>query len=377
MPRVTVAGFIGPTNRLQALVTDPERTINQYPENTPPGIARVRVWLVPTPGLEPWVILNDSPIRGEFQQDGRAFAVGGGTFYEVFNPPSSTSYGSLASDAYLASICSNGSAGDQMLIVSGGNGYVFTLSTNTLGSALGGDFPSNVRTCDFMDGYGLVAVADSRHCQYSALEDFTSWDALDFFERSEASDNVVVLIRCGRNIWLLGSKTSEIWYDSGDALDPFMPIQGTFIDHGCAAPFSAQRIGSTLVWLSRNELGEGEVVIARGYQPEQISTYSIASFITAAGVAADGDLSQARAWTYQENGHSFYCLVIPDAESTLVVDLTMNQWHERARWTGSAYIAHVVQTHMIAFGQHLVGDRFSGAIYRQSLSLYSEEVINP
>jgi len=378
MSRVTVDGFIGPSNKLQANVTDPERTINLYLENTPPGIARVQRWMVGTPGLAPWVILGDAPIRGMFQQDMRAFAVGGAQYCEVFNPPSSTSYGTVATDDYLASICSNGTAGDQNLIVSGGSGYVHTLSTNAFAQISDGDFPSPARMCDFMDGYGIVSKADSRTFQWSALEDMTSWDALDVAERSEGSDNIIALIRNHREIWLLGSKTSEVWYDQGDPLTPFAPIQGTFIEHGCAAPFSVVRINNTLIWLSQNELGQGEVVVANGYNPSQISTYAIAAIIRRAGVAADGDLSLAKAWAYQENGHIFYCLVIPSAESTVCLDLTMpGTWHERARWTGTEYIAHVVQTHMIAFGQHLVGDRFSGAIYRQSLDLFSEEIITP
>lgn len=376
MPRVNVDSFVGPTNQLLANLTDPSRSINLYIEKTPPGVAKVPLWLVGTPGLEPWTILDASPVRCLFQQDGRAFAVGGGKFYEVFNPPSNTSYGSVTSDSFLASICSNGSAGDQLLIVTGGDGYTFTLSTNTLTAIADADFPDPARMCDFMDGYGIVSKTDSRTFQISALEDFSDWDALDVFERSEGSDNIRSLIRKNREIWLLGTKTSEVWYDSGDPLTPFQPIQGTFIEHGSAAPFSVQRIGNTLVWLSQAESGQGEIVVANGYNPEQLTTYSIAGFIRSAGLAADGDLSLAVGWTYQENGHTFYAIVLPSATSSYVMDLSMpGIWHERSRWTGTEYIAHVVNTHMAVFGRHLVGDRFSGAIYNQSLDLFNEEVL--
>jgi len=376
MPRAAVTTFIGPSNKLQANVTDPERTINLYLENTPPGMARVPLWMVGTPGLAPWVVLGGSPGRGMFEQDGRAFAVAGAGYYEIFNPPSSTSRGTVAQDEFFASICSNGSAGDQNMIISGGNGYVHTLSSNAFAQITDPDFPSPARMGAFMDGYGIVSKADSRRFQISALEDFTDWDALDFFERSEGSDNIVSLIRNNRLIWLLGSKTSEVWADVGDPLTPFQPMQGTFIEHGSAAPFGVQRLGNLLAWLSQNENGQGEVVVANDFNPKAVSSYSIARILQEGGLAADGDLSKAVGWSYQENGHLFYNCVVPSATSTVCMDLTMpGIWHERARYSGGNYIAHVVNSHMAAFGRHLVGDRFSGAVYLQSLDLFNEQIV--
>ena len=79
---------------------------------------------------------------------------------------------------------------------------------------------------------------DSRTFAFSDLEDGTVWAALDVNERSEASDNIVAMVRSHREIWLLGSQTSEVWFDQGDPLNPFAPIQGVFVEQGCAAPYS-------------------------------------------------------------------------------------------------------------------------------------------
>ena len=375
--RVPVPGFRGPTNQLSAQLIDPERTINIFQENTAPGVTRVPQAFVGTPGLRPWTVLGAAPVRALFQQDRRAWAVGGGNVFEIFNPPSSALRASIASDEYLASICSNGTAGNQLLIVSGLHAYVYDLGANTVNGIDTGDLPKP-RMCDFMDGYGIVSQWESRTFQISALEDFSSWDALDVFERSEGSDNIQSLIRKNREVWVLGTKTSEVWYDSGDALTPFQPIQGTFIEHGSAAPFSVQRFGNTLAWLSQAETGQGEVVLANGYQPQQVTSYAIANFIKSGALAADGDLRLAKGWSYQEDGHSFYLLVLPSATASYGFDITMpGLWHERARWTGSNYIAHVVQTHMAFAGRHLVGDRFSGAIYDQSRSYFNEQIVSP
>jgi len=377
MSRVTAPGFLGPTNELQAYTAEAERTINLYLEKIAPGVSKTDRWLRNTPGLRPYVVLPSSPVRGLFEQDGRAFAVGGTTFYELTGA-SATSKGTMATDQYLASICSNGSAGGQIMVTSGGSGYIFDLNSGSFGAISDPDFPANVRMCEFLDGYFIVSVANSRNWQISALEDGTSWDALDVAERSIASDNIVSLIRRSRELWFLGTHTSEVWYDAGDPLFPFMPTGNTLIEHGSAGPFTVQRIANTLVWCDQNVLGQGLVVIANGYTPERISTYSIDVFARQASIAAAGDLTTAVGWSYQENGHEFYALMIPAAQSTLCTDLTLpGMWHERARGTcDTALVPSVVNTHMFAFGKHLVGDRFSGAIYEQSLDYGDERIVS-
>jgi len=376
MPRVTAPGFLGPTNELQAYTAESERTINLYLERIAPGVSKTDRWLRNTPGLRPFVVLPTAPVRGLFEQDGRAFAVGGGVFYELHGS-SASACGSVASDSYLASIASNGTAGHQILVVSGGHGYIFDLNSGSFGAISDPDFPTNVRMGEFIDGYFIVSVADSRSWQISALEDGTSWDALDVAERSIASDNIVSMIRRSRELWFLGTHTSEVWYDAGDPLFPFAPTGNTLIEHGSAAPFSVQRVANTLIWCDQNVLGQGLVVIANGYTPERISTYAIDRFVRAAGVTAAGDLTTTVGWSYQEHGHEFYCLMVPQAQTTLCTDLTLpDMWHERARGTcDSALIPSVVNTHMFAFGKHLVGDRFSGAIYDQSHDYADEQIV--
>jgi len=364
------------SNTLASINVDPDLSDNFMAQLTAPGNAKSPIYGRTTPGLRPWVVLSDSPIRAEFQQDGRAFVVAGGQFFEVFSGGSFTSYGNVDEDDFQASICSNGSAGNQLLIVSGGKGYVFDLNANTLGSALGGDFPDNVRQCAFLDGYGIVSVADSRHWQISALEDFTSWDALDFAERSIASDNIVAMIRLNRLIWFLGSKTTEIWYDSGDPLFPFQPTSQTLIEHGAAAPFAVCSLNDTLFLLGLDEQGSAVVWRYEGYVPTRISTLALEQDIAQTGTAPDNDFILSVACTYQEQG-SFFVLQCPTATKTWVFDTSTNLWHTRFRCVDgfSETVPSPISTHMYAFGKHLMGDRASGAIYDQQLAYFDEQIV--
>lgn len=373
-------GVVGGTDLLQASRANAARSINWYPATIHGEGAKVVTWLAPTPGLAVFATFNESGqfVRGQFQQDGRAWAVVGPSFYEVYSDGTSTNYGTVADDGGYVSFASNGTAGFQLMIVSGEQGYIFDLQLNTLTQITDPDFLTNPRQVEFMDGYFIVSQTNTRAFQISALEDGTDWDALDVAERSEGSDSIVTLIRSHREIWLLGSKTSEVWYDNGDALFPFAPTQGVFIEHGSAASFGAIRINETLVWLEQGELGDGTVVMANGFNPQQISTYAISLQIQ------EGfDLSTCVAWGYQEDGHSFYVLLTPGAttpfNTSKCLDLTEGVWHERATWNATTceWEQHRASTHMFVFEKHLVGDRMTPTLYQMSRNFFDEALVVP
>ncbi len=361
--------LVGPSNPLLSPNADVEETINWFVETTDPGTGKVKAYLIGTPGLVKWIVLPDAPVRGLFEQDGRAFAVAGSSFFELFTNQTATFYGTVATDSNLATFASNGSAGHQLAITSGGLFYIFDLIANTLTLVTTGIEP--VVMVEFMDGYFLVNKADSRTFAFSALEDGTAWDPTDVDERSEASDNIVAIMRSHREFWVLGSQTSEVWYDQGDPLNPFAPIQGVFLEQGCANAFTVQRIDNSISWVGLNVDGHGVVWKANGYTPQRISDHAVELDIQTYGFV------NARAWVYQDEGHLFYILVLPDAPWAWAFDVSNGTWCKRAKWdsTHCVWLPPSGQCHAFAFGKHLIGARDNGAIYEQSLNVYTEEVV--
>lgn len=371
-----IPGFVGPSNTLASPLADVERTVNLFTERTAPGTGKTATYLRGTPGVRPRLSCLDQPVRGLFYQDGRAFAVAGARFVELFESGLVTNRGTVDEDTLPASFASNGSAGNQVLVISAGKGYIFDLLANTLSAALGADFPADASMCAFMDGYFLVLIKNSRRFQISALEDGTSWDALDVAERSEGSDNIVSMIRNHREIWFLGSQTTEVWYDNGDPLFPFAPIQGVFLETGCAAPFAAVRADNTVVWLDQDERGAGLVRRADGYTPVRISTYAVEK---ALATASDTNLALAVAFAEVTQGHTFYWLYVPELTTTWVYDSSEGLWHERAIWnaTDCVFEPHVAVNHCFAWNVHLVGDRLSDQVYTLSLDYYDDQIVPP
>ncbi len=387
MPRQAVSGFVGPSNVDASLTADAEESINLFLETIGTGQAKVaNPYLRGTPGLRPWLNLPTAPVTALFFSPAtldRAFAIAGDTFYEVFptDPPTYTAYTpALATNEYLPSICSNGTAGFQLFITSGDLGYIFDLNANTLTQITSMGFPARARMGEFMDGYFFVLVTETRRFQISALEDGTSWDALDVAERSEASDDINALVRNHRVICLLGRKTSEFWYDNGDPLFPFAPTSGEFMESGSVAPFSVRRLENTLFWLGQNDDGQGLVWALNGLTPQLISTPSISRLIQQSGNAVDGisahDLRLSVGWVYQEDSHRYYCLQVPGCKWMLVYDILTSLWHKRAVWNSTAidWMTARPQCHMFFAGKHLVGDAQTGTIYEQNLTIFDDEL---
>lgn len=383
MARVSVPGFCGGANTLAFLQADVEDTQNLFTEIIAPGTAQKGPLqhLRDIPGVDPYAQVDDTPGRFCFAQDDRAWVVVGGSFSEVFPDKTTILRGSVASNSAQVSIVSNGSAGNQLLIVTGGQGYVFDLLLNTLtlldGSGLGSGFPvGEAQCCEFLDSYGIVVQRNSRRWFISDFENFLSWDPLDVYERSRASDNIVAVRRRGTEIWFLGSATSEVWYDSGDALTPFQALPA-LLNYGGANAMAFIRYRDELAFLESGTTGGGIVSLTQGYQKRTISTRAVEQDIQRAGA-----LNFSYLITLQMQGHEWLALLLPELEWTWVYDGSTNTWTKWTLWntTTCETEVHLMQSFMYAFSGTgdavpLITDNTSGVIYQLSFDAHAFNLV--
>lgn len=361
-------GFIGGTDRVSARTVNAERTINWYPELAT-GTPKARSWLAPTPGLAPFVVLGAGPVRALYAEEGRCFAVGGEHFFEILATATFKYLGTVGMDSAPATISSNGSDGNQLFIVSNGDGFIFNLATNVFEPITAEDFPRPCRMGAFLDGYFLALKAQSDQFQISALENGLEWDPLDVALVSHTTGIVRALVPLHRELWLLGTSTTTVWADIGDPDFPFAPIPGAFLEQGIGAIFGWTPCANELYWLGQNVDGARVAFRASGYAPQRISTHAVEQAWAELPTVAD-----TLAWSYQDRGHGFVCFYLPSAETTWVYDVTTQAWHERALWdpTGLRWRPHLARCHTFAFDKHLVGDRSSPAVYHLDADTYTD-----
>lgn len=371
--------FCGPSYVSLAAAANSERTVNLFPEVIEAATPKNKMALIGTPGDTVFVDLGIGPVRGMAAQDGRMFAVGGGSLFEVYADGTATNRGAVGIAVDPAVLVTNGQQGHQWLVISNGNGFIFDLVTNTLVQIPAAGFPAGVRSAVFVDGYFIVLIPGTSLFGLSGLLKGLEWDTLDRAARSTASDNLITVIADHREAWFFGSETMEVWIDSGNASFPFQPLRGTVMQVGMVGhgwSLATLRDEQAKCWLGKTDGGPRVFATLIGYTPEPISTHAVDLAIQGYGEEAQ---NAARGYAYQEHGHTFYVLTFPTVGLAWVYDLTeskkaqMPLWHERTRWNVTQGVdeAPTGWNHCYAFGKHLVGSRDDGKIYSQSLTTYT------
>jgi hypothetical protein len=357
-------GLVGPSYQERSLPFDAQRTINLYPVLDKQG--KEVSALFGTPGLTSFATCGSGPVRGVFNaSNGRAFVVSNSGLYELTSTGTATLMGTLNTSSGIVSMDENGL---QLGICDGVSVYMFTYLTNAFAQVTDADLPLS-GTLTVIDGYFIVTKNGSGAFYISKLYDGFTWAALDFATAESSPDDLLRVYNAVGQLWLLGSKTTEIWTNTGASAFPFARISGAKMEVGILAPHTAIAVDNSIFWVGRDNIGSGIVYRAQGFAPSRISTSPIEQMIQAAPSP-----STLRAYTYQQDGHTFYVITGGGMNTTLVYDISTGQWHERAYLNASgAFEAHLGACGMFAFSQQLVGSRVNGKVYTVSLSVYSDD----
>lgn len=351
-------GFIGPSYTLGSVNVDCQNCINFYPEANILGTGKEHesMWLAPTPGLKRLATLPTGPVRALWRaSNDTLYAVGGDKLYLVSSAYVATEIGTLQTSTGPVSIADNGL---QLVIVDGTYGYGMDLPNSGFVLITDPDFPGADQVT-FQDGYMIFNKINSEQFFLSGLRELT-FDGLDIATAEALPDKLVGLLDCNQNLYLFGTQTIEVFYDSGDLGFPFARIQGAAVNVGCISAFSIARMQGAMYWVGGDETGNGIVYMMQGFQPQRISTSAVESVIRGLTTV---QLAQARAWVYQQSGHSFYCLNLPGTNSTWVYDTSTHLWHERAYLGQVSQERHRADCAAVVYGQVIVGDYANGNIY--------------
>lgn len=357
-------GFIGPSYTLQSVNLDAQRTINLIPQVNETGRGKEQevINFIGTPGLTLKVTLGDGPIRGIYTASNDVlYAVSGNRIYSISSSYVGSSLGILDTSTGPVSFADNGTS---LVCVDGTSGYVVTLSDNSFVKITDGDFEPADKVV-FLDGRFVFNASGTGRIFNSDLNAVTI--PSDTATAEGDPDNIVSLIADHRELWLFGTDSIEVFYNAGTSPFTFARSEGAFVEHGCAAAFSVAKMNNEVFWLGQDEQGTGIIYKANGYQPQRISTHAVEY-----AISQYSSVSDAVAYTYQENGHDYYIINFTDAETSWCYDATTNLWHERAYFNDGSFERHRANCHAFAYGAHLVGDYANGKIYQMSSLAYSD-----
>lgn len=338
------------------------RMINLFPELVPEG-GKEPAFLNRAPGLKLKISVGSGPIRGMWVFGGNLYVVSRNKLYKVDSSYAVTELGTVSGTSGPVSMVDNGI---QLFIACNGPSYIYNSQTNVFAQITDGDFPGAV-TVAYLDGYFVFNEPNSQKIWVTGLLDGTSIDPLDFASAEGSPDGVVGIIADHREIWVFGTNSVEVWYDSGNADFPLSRIQGAFNEIGCAAPYSIAKMDNGLFWLGKDARGQGIVYRANGYTGQRISTHAVEWQIQ-----QYEDMSDAIGYTYQQDGHSFYVLIFPQSDTTWVYDVATQAWHERAGFDNGDFTRHRSNCQAFFQGDVLVGDYENANVYSFDLNDFSD-----
>ena len=343
------------------------RLVNLFPEATADG-GKTAGFFNRAPGLKFQQAIGTGPIRALWahQTNGSDFYVVSGTqFYKVTGLTATPTLLGTVTGTGPVSIADNGT---QIFLACNPDGFIYNEVTNVFSQITDPDFTGAV-TVGYLDGYFVYNEPNSQKVWVTQLLDGTSVDPLDFASAEGSPDGLVAININHREAWLFGTDSVEVWYDAGLADFPLTQIQGAFNEIGCVAAFSIAKLDNALFWLGTDARGQGIVYRANGYTGVRVSTHAIEY-----AIAQYGNISDAVAYTYQQEGHAFYVLTFPSGNATWVYDVSTQSWHERAGWdtpTGQ-FTRHRSNCQCNFGGNTVVGDYQNGNIYTLDLGVYAD-----
>jgi hypothetical protein len=340
------------------------RMVNLFPEIIPEGGIEP-AFLQRTPGLTALVTLGlgVDEVRGLWAFGGFLYAVCGNKLYKLDSSYTATELGTIAGTGQV-SMADNGV---QLFVAANGPGYIYNSTTNVFAPITDPDF-EGAGTVTYLDGYFVFNQPGTQSIWVTQLFDGSSVDPLDFASAEGDPDDVIGLIADHRELWVFGTNSVEVWYNAGATDFPLQRIQGAFNEIGCAAPYSIAKLDNGLFWLGKDARGQGIVYRANGYTGQRVSTHAIEWQIQ-----QYGDLSDAIGYTYQQDGHSFYVLVFPSANTTWVYDVATQAWHERAGWHNGDWTRHRGNCQAFFNNQTILGDFENGKLYALRQDVYADD----
>lgn len=252
----------------------------------------------------------------------------------------------------IASITISGGAVTAVTLTDDGQDYVIGDVLSASNTNLGGS------------GSGFAYSVDGIHG--------SAFDSLDIAAKTGSADNIVAAPTVHGELWLIGELTTEVWYDAGAADFAYQRIQGAFVDHGCAAPYSIASVDISLLWLSQDRQGNCIVLMTEGYSVRRVSVHALEQ-----EWQGYDTISDAIGYVFQIEGHAFFRLTFPNADKSFDFDISENQWHRVASIDGNGvFHRHRSNCFAFAYDKVLVGDYQNGNLYEMGTEFFTDNGID-
>jgi hypothetical protein len=339
-----------------------EQLINSFAELSGEG-NNLHAVVLGIPGLTLFDGTPVDPCRGLYQVDPNTLLRAQGQQLWVTNAAGTTTLVNSLPGTSKVYMVRNAAVVPQTAIVSDGLAYVYQSGALSLWPDL--DLPQgSIKGVIWLNGFFLFALADGRFF-WSGLNS-TSIDALDFATAEADPDGLVGIARMRLEIYLIGTKTIEVWSNVTSSSNPFERLPGAVIQSGCSSMATVADQQGRMYWLDDEGVVQRQ---ADGYNNEPVSNREVYDAIRTVS-----DRSLIRGFAFTTNEHFFYALW--HSSFTYVFDAGTGAWHQRkSPYVGGGWRcnAHEYFNGRSVFGNALDGK--VGYLDEDSYTEYGDEIV--
>lgn len=323
-----------------------------------------------TPGLSTWINASGNSVRGMINYQGTGYAVVDNTVYKITGvtntTPTLTSLGTIATSTGRVNF--SAISQNQLVVNDGVNTYAITppsTLTNLTGSS---GIPSTVIKAVAKDGFFLYLTQTNNQVWVSDLTNAANVNGAASFLVNSTQDLLVSAITNDQYIYFFNQYSLEIWFDAGTTVQPFARLPGGVMQVGTPAKDSPVVINEKVFFLAQSSNGLIGVMMLNGADQQVISD----SFLTSQ-ISKYSSLSDAFGWSHSVNGHIFYNITFPSADTSVAptvgktwsYDTTTGIWTEMQSYDPVYLIRnrHAANCQMFIGNKQIVGDYQSGYLY--------------
>jgi hypothetical protein len=339
-----------------------QRCINLYLESMETQSGTAPAVLLACPGLLLSMTLGSGPVRCLSAIGDGFYAISGDTAYQINNALVATPLGTIGTTTGAAYILHNAT---QVAFFDGTGCWVWS-GTSFASVTLPYTGPVGVPV--YQDTYGLLSQPGTFNIWQSNINDFTTWDSLNFTTEDGNAEPIVALATIHDQVVVLKQYSTCFYANAGLNGFAFQRLPGIYPGIGCVSAQSVAVLDDTLIFLGSTWNGAAKVYMMRGYEPVEVSTYAIEHTIGEYTTTSD-----AIGWSYSQEGHPFYVISFPSGGETWVVDLKetgkmkVGVWHQRASFANGQFGLYAGNCAVRFNETVLMGDYSNGNIYRLTL----------
>lgn len=337
---------------------DAQECINYIPEKAESDGARSQARLLGLPGMSLLGTVGDGPIRGSHNVEGRLFVVSGSKLYEK-TVSGSTELGTIPGAQMVFMDHNQVAGGNQLFIGNTVSAYAYNTVNSTFSQITDPGFGMGAGAA-FIDGYMASVDPNGRFWGHSDLATVYDYNTLDRYDSEASPDKIVSIINNHRELWVFNQRTTQPFYNTGQAQGTFAVANGTVIEEGAASRYTQQVIDNSVIWMA----GDGIIYRASGYIPVKISTHAIDEIMS----ELKDKWASAISFVWSDRGHQVYYITID--KYTFGYDCATGKWHrrqsyQRGRWR--------LNTLTYWNNQWVGGDYVSGKLYALDWKKYDDD----